>query len=80
MPLDPNAIVNSPAPALVLSLVFLGLFIAGVIVRGALVDALLSRLDRMTDTLQERNRLDEERLRWEKDHEERRSMPRPRSE
>jgi len=75
--IDPNAIINSPAPALFLALVLLGLFITAVIVPGRLVDAILLRFDRMAAAFEERNRIDDERQKWEREHDERRGAPRP---
>lgn len=87
MPFDPNAIASSQFAALLLALVFLGLvmaalaavvraFLKGDVVRGALVEALLLRVDRLTVVIEERNRIDEERLKWNKEHDERRGESR----
>lgn len=76
MPFDADRIAASPLVALVFVLIVCGLFIAGIIVRGKLVDDLLLRLDRMSAAQEEANRLNRERLDWDRAHEERRSKPR----
>lgn len=80
---DLNALAGSAFVALVLALTGFSLFLSGKLARGALVtdlmeknDKLSSRIDRLADALEKRNAIDEQRLKWDQEHDERRGRGR----